>query len=363
MDPMHGPELRAMSVRGPIDAAELGVALMHEHMVFDFRSVRETPVTAEDRAVVHRPVEPSLLGYLRFHPLMVLDNLVNTDIELVVRELDPVASAGGRTVVDPTNRSIGRDARALRRISEESGINVIMGAGYYTELSLEPGMLERQVEDIAAEIERDITIGVDDSGIRAGLIGEIGTSSPITAREELSLRGAARAQAATGAPLMVHLDGWGREGHRVLDICASEGVEPDRVILCHMNPSWEDVEYQTSLAERGAHIEYDMFGNNHVYPSPMGPSPDELVCLRSIGRLISAGHRSRILMSQDVYLKMMFRRYGGYGYAHILQNLDAFFEIAGVTPEDRREMLVTNPRDALAFRSTKGESSPRERSE
>lgn len=220
-----GPDATAMSVRGPVRVDDLGTSLMHEHMVFDFSAVREMPVSPEDFAAVDRPVEQSLLGYLRFHPLMVLDNLINADTSLVVEELDPVLAAGGRTVVDPTNRSIGRDAQALLRISASTGLNVIMGAGFYTDRALEPGFLEREVEEIATEISGDITVGVDGTDIRSGLIGEIGTSSPITTREELSLRGAARAQVATGAPIMVHLDGWGREGHRVLDICASEGVD------------------------------------------------------------------------------------------------------------------------------------------
>lgn len=340
---------RAMTVLGPVLGEDLGVTLMHEHTLFDFSSCKVEPTTPEDRDMVHRPVTIEMLGYLRFNPLVVLDNLANGDLDLATDELGLVSRGGGRTIVDPTNRSIGRDPVGLRKLSQATGLHIVMGAGYYTECALDTNFLDRSIEAIAEEIARDIVDEVGQTGVKAGIIGEVGTSSPVTAREEASLRGAARAQARTGAPLMIHVDGWAREGHHVLDICADEGADLGRVILCHMNPSWDDSEYQLSLASRGAYLEYDMFGNNHVYPAPMGPSPDELVCLRAIRSLIDQGVGRLILLSQDVYLKMMFVRFGGYGYAHLLRNLDRHYEVTGISKSDLRQMLVDNPRDALVF--------------
>ena len=340
---------RAMTVRGPVSGGELGVTLMHEHTIFDFSTCKVEPTTPEDRDMVHRPVSIEMLGYLRFNPLVVLDNLANRDLDLAADELGLVSRGGGHTIVDPTNRSIGRDPVGLKKLSEATGLHIVMGAGYYTECALDADFLDRSIEAIADEIARDVVDGVGNTGVRAGVIGEVGTSSPVTAAEETSLRGAARAQARTGAPLMIHIDGWAREGHRVLDICADEGADLTSVILCHMNPSWDDVEYQLSLAARGAYLEYDMFGNNHVYPAPMGPSPDELVCLKAIRSLIDQGIGRQILLSQDVYLKMMFVRFGGYGYAHILTNLDRHYEVTGISRSDLHQMLVENPRDVLVF--------------
>jgi phosphotriesterase-related protein len=345
-------QLSAVSVTGRVSAEHLGISLMHEHMIFDFSPCKEKPRTPEDHGMVDRKVEMEILGYLRFHPLVVLDNLVNRDTDLVADELVPVLSAGGATIVDPTNRSIGRDPIALKTIALATGMNVIMGAGFYTDCALDDDFIERSIDSIASEITRDIREGVATTGIRAGLIGEVGTSAPITRAEELSLRGAARAQATTDAPLMVHLDGWGREGHRVLDICTEEGASLERVILCHMNPSWEDLRYQTSLADRGAYIEYDMIGNNHVYPRPMGPSPDETASLSAVGKLLRLGYGTKILFSQDVYLKMMFTRFGGLGYGHILRNLSRHFELSGITPDDLSQILVANPQRVLAFSSS-----------
>ena len=94
----------------------------------------------------------------------------------------------------------------------------------------------------------------------AGLIGEIGISCRFTPDEEKSLRAAGRASAATGVPIEVHLPGWERLGHRVLDILEQEGADLRHTVLCHMNPSFADKRYQRELAQRGAFLEYDMIG-------------------------------------------------------------------------------------------------------
>lgn len=342
----------AQTVLGPVVAEKLGSTLVHEHMVFDFLpSCLQDPETPEEGTYVDREVSAEILGFLRFHPLLVKDNLRNRDEDLVIDEIGYAIRQGTRTMVDPTNVSIGRDPEALARIAAGARIQIVMGAGFYTEWALEKDERFQRlgVEDIAAEIIQDVQIGAGGTAIRAGIIGEIGTSWPITPAEEKSLRGSAIAQAETGAPLQVHLNGWGREGNRVLDIVIEEGANPEKTILCHMNPSWYDEAYQAGLIERGAYVEYDMFGNNHVYPEPMGPSPDEMVCLTAIGKHLRAGRGDRILLSQDVYLKMMFRRFGGYGYAHILENLTRLFGRAQITPEDLEMMLVQNPSRALSF--------------
>jgi phosphotriesterase-related protein len=138
-------------------------------------------------------------------------------------------------VVDPTCRGIGRNPQALVRITQATGLNIVMGAGYYLQSSHPPALAAMSADDVAAEIVAEAREGVD--GVRIGLIGEIGVSADFTAEEEKSLRGAARAQAITGLPLMVHLPGWERHGLRVLDIAEAEGADLRHTVLCHMNPS------------------------------------------------------------------------------------------------------------------------------
>lgn len=340
--------MNALTVLGPVPEEALGLTLMHEHLLFDFSMCLTQPTNAAEQAIANQPLNPSILGALRFNPCLVADNLVNHDVELVIAEVGALAALGGKTLVDPTNASIGRDPLALQQIAQSTGLNIVMGSGYYYQVALDEAFAARSLEEISDEIVRDVSVGVGATGIRAGLIGEIGTSSPITPSEEKSLRASARAQARTGAPLMVHLDGWGREGHRVLDMIEAEGGDLGRTILCHMNPSWFDRAYQTGLADRGAYLEYDMLGINHFYP-PHKASPDEMPALQAIANLIEQGYLSRLLISQDVYLKMMFSKYGGYGYAHILGNLKPYFGLVGISDDALKVMLNDNPKRLLAF--------------
>ena len=139
------------------------------------------------------------------------------------------------------------------------------------------------LEAVAEEITRDVVDGVD--GVRAGIIGEIGISKDFTAEEEKVLRGAARAQHATGVPLEVHLPGWERHGERVLDVVAEEGGDLRRTVLCHMNPSGHDFDYQVRLAERGAWLEYDMIGMDYFYADQQAQSPSDEENARALLRL------------------------------------------------------------------------------
>lgn len=290
------------------------------------------------------PVSMSILGELRMDPFVNLDNMQQHDIDLSVREVQQFADLGGQTVLDPTNRGIGRDPHALLAISRRTGLNVIMGSGYYLEVSHPPTVKRMQAEDIAAEIQRDLTEGVDETGLRAGFIGEIGISARFTAEEEKVLRGAARAQKRCMVPLMVHLPGWERLAHRVLDVVAEEGVLLQQVILCHMNPSWRDADYQTSLAARGAYLEYDMISMDFYYADQNAQCPSDEDNADAIHRLLTSGFGDRILLSQDVFLKMMLTSYGGFGYAYILRHFVPRLRRLGIKEEDIRMMLIANPR-------------------
>ena len=333
-----------MTVRGPLPAAEMGVTLPHEHILNDCRCWWNPPKEADRQHLATSPVHPGIIGELRMDPFVNLDNCSLNDEPLAVAELSAFAHAGGRTVVDPTCRGIGRDPAALVRISEATGLNIVMGAGYYLQTSHPPSLRTMAVDDVADEIVAEAHDGVGDSGVRIGLIGEIGVSGDFTPEEEKSLRGAARAQRRTELPLMVHLPGWYRHAHRVLDIVGEEGGDIAHTILCHMNPSFADMDYQTSLAARGAFLEYDMVGMDYWYADQGVQCPSDEECARAIKQLIDAGFLDRILLSQDVFLKMMLTRHGGFGYAYVVRHFAPRLERNGASAAEVRTMLVDNPR-------------------
>ncbi|WP_241560105.1 phosphotriesterase family protein [Solirhodobacter olei] len=344
LSPAHIRSGQVMTVTGPVAAADLGVTLMHEHILNDCRCWWHAPKESEREHLAHRPVSIEILSELRQDPFVNLHNIALDDEPLAIEELGQFAAAGGRTVVDPTCRGIGRDPAALVRISGATGLRIVMGAGYYLASSHPAELAAMSAADVADQIVAEARDGVDGSGVRIGLIGEIGVSSEFTAEEEKSLRGAARAQARTGLPLMVHLPGWFRLAHRVLDIVSEEGADLRHTVLCHMNPSHGDFDYQRSLAARGAFVEYDMIGMDFFYADQQVQCPSDDEAARGIARLAEAGYLDRVLLSHDVFVKMMLTRYGGNGYAFILRHFLPRLQRHGFDEPSLVALMQHNPR-------------------
>jgi phosphotriesterase-related protein len=338
---------KVMTVTGPVPVDQLGMTLMHEHILNDCRCWWHAPKTKERQYLAESFVCIEILGELRQDPFVNKHNITLDDEPLAIAELKAFAAEGGRTVVEPTCQGIGRDPRALRRISEATGLNIVMGAGYYLGSSHPEKVAAMTAEQIADEIVREATQGADGSVVRIGLIGEIGVSSDFTAGEEKSLRGAAQAQVRTGLPLMVHLPGWFRLGHRVLDVVAEEGGDLRHTVLCHMNPSHDDQPYQQELAARGAFIEYDMIGMDFFYADQQVQCPSDEEAARAIVKLVEAGYTDRILLSHDVFLKMMLTRYGGNGYAYIPRHFLPRLRRHGLNEAILNQMMQDNPRSVF----------------
>jgi phosphotriesterase-related protein len=334
-----------MTVTGPVPVDEMGVTLMHEHILLDGGKAWRCPCDIDDegRRVSEQPVNIEIIGELRMNPYLNRDNVSLDDADLALRELDRYRRFGGNTVVDATTIGIGRDPEALARIARLSGLKIVMGTGFYLEFSHPDWMRAMDVEAIAQFIIDDVGGGETQPPVMAGIIGEIGVSKDFTEAERRSLRGAARASAQTGVPLTIHLPGWERLAHEVLDVVESEGADLRHTVLCHMNPSWDDTAYQTSLAARGAFIEYDMIGMDYYYADQQAQSPSDEDNARGILTLVEKGYADRVLMSQDVFLKMMLTRYGGFGYAHVLRHFVPRLKRHGLDEAVIQRMLKDNP--------------------
>ena len=337
-----------MTVLGPLPVSQMGVTLMHEHILLDASGKWVAPSCCSERHIGEQKVHMGILGALRMNPLANRDNCQLFDPDMAVEELMKFQELGGNTVVDPTNLGIGRDPQALQRISRRTGLNIVMSTGFYLEPSHPNYVAKKSVEELTEQLVYDVGGGARKPEVVAGLIGEIGVSHAFTANEEKSLRAAARASAQTGVPLSVHLPGWLRHGHRVLDIVESEGADLNHTVLCHMNPSHRDTEYQHSLARRGAWLEYDMIGMEFYYPEEQAPAPSDEDNVRAIRALIDAGFIDRLLISHDVFLKTMLTRFGGHGYGYILKYFVPRMRLHGVTDAQIETLLVRNPQRVFA---------------
>jgi phosphotriesterase-related protein len=324
------------------------------------------PAAAADKGRAREPVSLANLGWVRQHFNANLDNLRLVDEQTARDEILLFKHAGGRTVVDPTPKTLARDPLALARIARATGLNVVMGAGYYVAASHPADMDRRTVDDLAREMIADVTTGVGDTGIRSGLIGEIGTTSPWTENERKVLSAAVIAQRETGAPLMIHPGRHPGMPMELAQFVQKEGGDLRRTIMCHLCRTIADVRAVIDLARTGIWLEYDLFGlENSYYPyNPDFDMPNDggrmAQILTLLGRghggrmahvlaLIEAGHRDQILLSHDIAYKTSLVKYGGYGYHHLLVNVVPRLRAKGLDDAALTRLLVDNPARAFAF--------------
>jgi phosphotriesterase-related protein len=340
------------TVLGPVQPDALGVTSMHEHIFLDSTGAWPDTVTVgEARGELRdKPVTIEILGQLRVDPFASLDNMRLTDERVQAEEIQFFAAAGGKTLVDPTGRGNGRKVSSLKSVSERTGVNIIAATGWYLEPSHPPEVKKLPVPQLRDIMVEEVTVGIEGSAIRAGIIGEIGISREFTAQEERVLRASAQAQHSTGVPLMVHLPSCGQYGGRVLDIVAEEGGDLRSTILCHMSWEVDDLEYQERLLGRGCWLEYDMLGMDFFYPNDQDQAPCDRENIRAIASLVRAGYGDRLLLASDVFMKIMLRHYGGNGYDYVLRHFVPRLRRAGVAAEEVTALLVDNPRHVFAGR-------------
>ncbi|MBM4448854.1 MAG: aryldialkylphosphatase, partial [Chloroflexi bacterium] len=249
---------------------------------------------------------------------------------------------------------IGRDPRGLARVSRITGLNIIMGCGYYTAPSLSPEFAAKPEGQIAEEIIRDITTGVGSTGIRAGLIGEIGCSWPLHDNERKVLRAAAKAQQKTGACLSVHPGRNRQAPFDVVDILERAGADLSRVIICHMEARVRDHEGRTQLLQKGCTLEYDLWGWEGHFPTYWTSDeymdlPNDTQRVYEVRQHIAEGYLNQIVMSHDICAKTRRVRYGGWGYAHILNYVLPMMRQRGITQGQIEALIIGNPRRLLTF--------------
>ena len=350
-------------VDGPLRPEDLGRTLIHEHVFIDLRPLWSPPsgVVALTNAYAALTIE--LIGALRRDALVNLDNLVLDDVPTAVIELSAFRGIGGDTVIDMSLPDIGRDVEALRATSRLSGLKIIAGSGHYVEATHPQSLSEERVDSIAERLVLELEDGVGSTGIRTGILGEIGTSAPIGRAEEKVLQATGQAHLETGAPIAVHLspprEGWW-QGHEVLDILEEEGVPPERVLLSHLDnvlgvgPALERaLFYQKELGERGCFIGYDGCGKDHYFPgrpgSPFPPFwvPSDQIRAHGVAWLVEAGLRDKILLSQDVGIKIELQRFGRFGYTHIMNTFSMYLTDLGLEQNTVERMLTDNARAFL----------------
>lgn len=325
---------KVMTVLGPVEPSTLGETLTHEHIFIDFKA----PPAIASFPANFTVLKPAPAAGKKRQALTGFDQSLSAIMEF--------KALGGGTIVDVSSYGLGRDPLALKLASEASGLNVVMGAGFYMRSLHPPDMDALTVEQLSDIIVRDITVGAQGSRIRSGIIGEVGIGvmgprGPLTGNEIKSVRASARASRLTGAPINIHNFVSPEEAMKALDIVESEGVDLHHVAMSHTGTG--SLATMEPFFKRGVFVEWDYMGS--------APTPERgaQATIDGIAAMIEAGYAGQILISHDICTQAQLKENGGGGYTFVHDVILNGLKQKGVSDAVIRKIMVENPARLLTF--------------
>lgn len=344
---------KVQTVLGIINKEGLGITLSHEHCLCDVTSGFNNQEEASKKRIAYEKININNVSYIRYHVLDNLDNLLLLDENLAIEELMYFKYNGGKTIIDATSIGIGRDPIALRKISLATGLNIVMGSGYYIEDSLDKDKIDKITEeDIAKEIINEIYNGVKNTKISPGIIGEIGCSYPLRRSEKKILRAASIAQIETGAPLVIHPGRFEEAPFEIIKILQEMKADLTHTSICHIDRTVFEPNNRYKIADFGCYLQYDLWGEEGYYPESFSVTDilNDTQRISQIKDLANHGYLKQILISHDICYKCRYRKYGGHGYNHILSNAIPAMIRRGVTSNMIEILLINNPKEFFSFK-------------
>lgn len=312
------------TLAGPIDSSRLGVTLMHEHVFVLSPEIQQNYPDWWDDA---------------------------KRIPDAVAKLTAASDLGIDTIVDPTVLGLGRNIPLVQRVAAEIDLNIVVATGLYTYDTLPfafrfrgPDTPFGGPDPLVDLFTRDITEGIGDTGVRAGIL-KCATDEPgLTPDVERILRAVAHTHHATGVPITTHTHAPTRRGLDQQHVLGEEGVDLDRVVIGHTGDS-TDLDYIERLIENGSYVGMDRFGVDVV-------SMEERVA--TVATLCERGHADRIVLSHDAVchtdwfdMDVMAEVAPRWTPTHISADVLPALRARGVTDSQLQTMLVDNPRRIL----------------
>jgi phosphotriesterase-related protein len=314
------------TVRGPVDTAELGQVLMHEHVF-----------------VLNADVQQNYPAEWGDEDQRVAD---------AVAKLKDLATRGVRTIVDPTVIGLGRYIPRIQRIAEQVDLNIVVATGCYTYNDVPfffhyrgPALNEAmgtEVPDPMVDMfVQDIQEGIAGTGVKAAFLKCAIDHQGMTRGVERVMRAVAKTHRQTGAPITVHTHPTSRQGLAVQEVFEDEGVDPSRVVLGHSGDT-TDADHLSELAEAGFLLGMDRFGIN--LDTTFEARADIVV------EMCRRGFAGQMVLSQDASCYIDWLAPGvmdllpQWHYTHIHDDVLPYLRGHGVTDEQIETMLVANPR-------------------
>jgi phosphotriesterase-related protein len=265
---------RVSTVTGMVEADELGTTLMHEHLRNCDEAVRNQWPTSAVSVKEDEPYEVAPSG----------------DFEIAVREARAAIELGIKTIGEPTAMFLGRDVEFMRRVSEETGLQVIPCTGIYTYDYLPQFFVNRDADQIAEFFVQDIEQGIQGTEIKAAFIKCAADEPGVNENIEKIHRAAARASVRTGAPIMAHSRPASNTGPRQVEIFLEEGVDPSKIQIAHTGDT-DDLDYIEGLLEKGVWIGLDRYGLDLFLPYERRQATAKA--------LLERGYADRMFLSAD----------------------------------------------------------------
>ena len=343
---------KVMTVLGSIDPSEVGNTSTHDHIIIEFEAILNEPLNKSEIKMMDEKISLENLGWVRFNWSSSKDNLKYNDINLATSELNYYKVAGGKTIVDVTNIGLGRNPEKLKEISNKTGINIVMGAGYYVELAQQKGYAKDGIEFLYETIINDINLGVGQTNIKSGIIGEVGCSWPWTNNEKLSMEASVLAHKSSGLPLLIHP---GRNQFAPLEIIKyidDLGADLKNVVLGHIDRTIFDFEILKETAETGVFLNLDLWGHDSPF-YPLAPEtymPGDHERIKMIEFLIDQGFEDSILLAHDICTKHRLKKYGGHGFDHLLTRVVPWMKNRKIEDKIINKMMIQNPQKMLTIK-------------
>jgi phosphotriesterase-related protein len=298
------------TVLGKLEPQELGVCACHEHLYVDLSRVKKN----EDTCL--------------------------QDIELVTEDLESFAALGGKAIVEVTNEGMGRDAEQLAEISRKTGLQIIASTGCYKDPFIPDDKKKWNRDQFAEWMITEIKDGIGETGIKPGVIGEIGSSlnefKPI---ETELFHGAIEAAKSTKLPLSTHTT-LGTCALEQINLFQKEGLFLEKVIIGHQDLNTND-DIVLEVLNSGAFAAMDTIGKENY-------RADE-DRIRSLLTFIEKGFEDQLLLSSDLTRKSHLKSLGGQGYDIVLRSFIPALKSHGVSSSIINKLLIANPQKAFSI--------------
>jgi phosphotriesterase-related protein len=251
------------TVQGPVDADDLGLVLVHEHVRFRDEAVADQWPGRYDEEL---------------------------EFGAALEAVGAAKERGVQTIVDPTAMFGGRDVGFMKRVADQSGMRIVACTGIYSYDYLPHYFENRDVDVMADHFVEDIERGIQGTDIKAAFLKCAADAPGVTEHVEKIHRAVARASVQTGAPIMAHSMPAVATGPRQVEIFAEEGVDLARVQIAHCGDT-DDIDYIEGLIDRGVYVGLDRYGLEMYLPIDKRNA--------TAAELLRRGHAERLMVSQD----------------------------------------------------------------